>query len=572
MQNKLTEKTIQFDEIKQFLDQQNVSLAFSKIDDFNALLFGRYLISYNKKTSRFAVKIKKYHSLTESSWVCRPKKIQLKIFRGINFYYCRAINKTDIGSIFNQLVDSVIDDTLADILVNYRIEGVINCHSGVPFYFRRKWEKTVLEEPSQINLKLVTVPHGYNDVYRYADEFNIVEKNKVISFYTDSKGNMHPIDPELSFLGEETIFTTLRYKSQKGRYSRGWHNASKALGCWIRNIAHQGYLSVMLRTFLYRPFYDLNITDYHYVISRKLSLEAGSLLPLMTHSVFTVKRMKSFNYSNKSFMDILHTTPRLEWITKNDISLLRKVPRSLTASIFRHMSETDAGLNLKILLFLQRTTLVKYFPQKVISNLIRQIRVDLSEKNHHRILLLWMGFYQSVWRDIGYLKSIDQWEHYITQLVHALDYARFSNAVISKSYNWHSVQMCVLRWDEQRRQQWNDPAPSLTWPPSLLDQATVDDFDFKEICTSTELGEEGYVMEHCVAHYAASCYESRYRVFTVKSAIERATLGVHVDAQQSSADFDQVRSYGNTGVSRELLKASKIFIQRLNNKNLSKVA
>jgi len=570
--NDLSVKTIHLDDFKFFLKEQNISRAFLPVDDLTIILFGRYRISYNPKTYKFSIKIKKHYSLTESRWVNCPPKTSEKIFSKINFYYSNAKEENVLESLLDFLSVSVTLDTLKDFYqTKHIITGEVNCSSLLAFD-ECDWEDKFT--PEQIsNMKGTLVPSTYDTKDMYFSGYVLESKKNIkVQFVTDSKGHLVPKNSDLAFHAETELHKVISHLARSGRFSNGWMYSIKAISQWIRNTANKSYLSTMLRTFLYEPFYALDVNQYHYVVKRKISLEVGNLLPILSHSVFTVKNMQSFDYSNKSFIKLFHTHPDLIWVTNNDISVLRKTPRSLLAQLFKHASRLDFHFRLHVLLFLQRSELSKHFPRKILMEIIRKSPVKIIEKNEQRIVNLWMSYYKNVWRETGYLKSLQQWDHYLRQLCHALDFARHTNAVISKSFNWHSIQQCVQRWDEERTAKTPNSYPQFSWPACHLSHMIVGCFEFVEICDSKGLEEEGKLLNHCVIYYANECYESSYRVFAVKSLEERATLGVHNNIEESKVYLDQVRGYGNGAVSDDLLKAANNFINLLNQSIVRNVA
>ncbi len=78
------------------------------------------------------------------------------------------------------------------------------------------------------------------------------------------------------------------------------------------------------------------------------------------------------------------------------------------------------------------------------------------------------------------------------------------------------------------------------------------------------LREEGQDMEHCVFSYLWDCTQQRYRVFSLQSKTERATLGLYIDPITHRCRYDQLRGYQNAAASNAMELVAKRLITQTN--------
>lgn len=133
-----------------------------------------------------------------------------------------------------------------------------------------------------------------------------------------------------------------------------------------------------------------------------------------------------------------------------------------------------------------------------------------------------------------------------------------------QSDQWHA-QVLRLRMENylaETSAQWEPLAGSATLPPLELDGEPL---SITELCSATELYEEGQTMQHCVATRVDRCAYGQSRIFSIAYEDGRrlSTLELH---RQQSGRFVVAENLGfrNAPVSESLKSAVARWLQRLN--------
>ena len=118
-----------------------------------------------------------------------------------------------------------------------------------------------------------------------------------------------------------------------------------------------------------------------------------------------------------------------------------------------------------------------------------------------------------------------------------------------------------------RREWYIDQARALgdeEWPP-ILRWYVWDTFRFTALHSQAQLKEEGDIMGHCVGGYADRCRSELLRIYSVrhyKTGMRVATLSAK-EVRTGYWEIDQIKGPYNADVGQHVLRASKIFLDKL---------
>lgn len=333
-----------------------------------------------------------------------------------------------------------------------------------------------------------------------------------------------------------------------GRITDGWRNGDKLLSAFLRKITDKSILSTLLKVYQWKFIYA-TMNDYIFFLRKfKITGDCGSLYPLLKRFV---KDGAECDGTNQWFVD------NVKLFTRGEIKLLRKSPPSLVGAV------TDS--NCKLLVFILRNSNRKRFPVPVLAEILEHFDRewyepgDSSEQCRFQLIDKWLTHYSGVWRKHGYKKYLAEWSRLITEICHAIDWAMATGSHVHKNQVWESITKQVEQWDNSRKKNLQSFAK---WEPATTKPVSIDQVVFSELTTSDALYDEGEVMHHCVYSYSSYCMSNKYRVFQVKSDIERATLGVSVE--NGIYKFHQLYSYCNEVVSPVLHSSAEKLISQLN--------
>lgn len=560
-------------ELRAIIKNLDPSLAFKQISQNEALLFSFYKLVYNQNRNLFELYRRKLTSPNEHVWV-RIKNKNHVIFRLSEFFWEKGKCAIGIRYVFDKVSEEAIKTTIMDLMdIGVRVKDTLECTRIYPTE-DPEFVKYI-PESFKIDNGIVTKRYGLKELsYQYPYEFTCTNKSFKSEFISDTDGNLVLSDNKFNLLHVDTLesitanmFYTGRkvYSTEKKPLATaGWFHAEKAFGQWVRSVASKEWLTIMGKVFWNKGFRDWSLGHYNYVVSRKISSAAGNLLLYFQLPSFTIKAMKSFDYSNKSFLNLLQGCDGLDWLTKSDLRVLRKIPPIVMRHFFEDTKNAPRIMTIKRALFFFRKDLISFFPSTVISYLVKNIKSTSLNINYDRIITQWMLFYKMTYINHGYNKHKGRWRQHMDELLHVCDFIEFSDddLVIQKNQTWHSILEQASRWQYERTL--SDGRENLIWKPSAFEEIEIDGVFIRELTSSHELITEGYQMNHCVGNYDSYCSGNAYRVYSLQCGGMRATLGLNMDSSSHRVRFDQLRSFCNGQADKALIDAANRLIENLN--------
>ncbi|MBJ8931572.1 PcfJ domain-containing protein [Citrobacter freundii] len=552
--------------------------AFNAVDEYNVVLFGFYKINYNPNTEVFSLFQKKHTSFNSFEWV-KIKSPSHYVLRSSTFYYGNGGADSDFINFFSKIAEEAAKNIVNDLLSHgLKLKDHFQCKL---LSVNEEFEEFMRDaETLKSRNNVATIQYGISQLWYSFPEL-IVSKNSILlALESDDAGMLKTVNGNYYLHTPESLRLICSDIFTGGMYSGGWRHAVKGYGKWLRTVSSKGYRHIMGKVYWSRSFTDLSIYNYNLMVKRKIStINSGNLSLFLQLPTFNMREMKSFDYSNKSFHRLITKIPNLAWVTKADVKRIRKIPVSVQKSFFpkegcdfklKNNIFTPAHIvKMTLCLFIYKLNDIDKFPTPVIKQLIDRLEMFYEDPSYERILLQWLQFHSRVYKQHGYIAHKVQWGVYINEICHAFDYIYYHEGAVTiqKNQNWHSIWQQVCRWNHLRIN--SVSMRGLKWEASLLSNGEIDGVSFKELLNSKELITEGYEMNHCVGCYDNRCYEKGYRIFSLRHGDLRATLGLRVDATNSSVSMDQLHGYGNSSPEALFLPVTKKLVSALNKKILN---
>lgn len=525
-------------------------------------LCNSFRIIYDKVKCCYLIHRLKQIDKNNSKWISLQSKVRDSLISKLPIYYSRRQNSDKI--FFEFVLRKSISYLLTDLInAGVRITG--SCKTEL-VYINNKETET----------ERVRVSDEYRGYCRRlkgnqkTSSFSIGEKRKItFEDDTQSGGKL-----------DELMFS----KFCAGIYfSSAWLNAGKLLGQQIRKTLNSNIIHAMLRVHYDKMYNEFTLYDYIQFWNKwDFSGECDSLYPLLriVDSLRSGKDKYFCDGTNDFFIEKLKCCG--VDFSRSEIKALRKASPGCVgiiadainyrmcgdASLSGLIAEDREKVRIATKLLRDRTVKSKY-PAKVIKKVIETLWFDdvgvFEAVAHERLLTLWLSHYSGVWKQHSYKNHLNEWNRYISQLEHVFDWVRVGEGVVHKNQDWTSIWRNVLQWNPKA----DKNISSARWEAANIPQPLLkhESVEIAELVDAPALYTEGQEMHHCVYGYWKACYEGRYRVFTVKSENERATLGVIRDGKK--LQLQQMYSYANNPVSAELSKSVKILLSRINKSFIS---
>ncbi len=290
---------------------------------------------------------------------------------------------------------------------------------------------------------------------------------------------------------------------------------------------------------------------------------------------------KHFNQPNLfSYESLLTHLP--QEVSKNAIRKINRHPRQIQAFLIKARMWTPAELALVDALQGFPTTIqIKVLTEvKDIKNSHdfcnefqgnKQLEVAVFQRCQ-RVMYRWAQYFQDMAKQVKVRKQSEQWYRALHQFSDVIHWVYREEVSVHKNQTWYSLVQQHDRWIAQINEQDHveeRELDSTTWTEAQWSAFDTQDVVVEEITQGKRLREEGREMEHCVFSYFNDCVRQRYRVFSLMSGEERATLGLYVDDITHQCRYDQLRGRDNVQASDKMLSISKLLISQINQANSS---
>nr|WP_254105505.1 PcfJ domain-containing protein [Aliivibrio fischeri] len=166
-------------------------------------------------------------------------------------------------------------------------------------------------------------------------------------------------------------------------------------------------------------------------------------------------------------------------------------------------------------------------------------------------------------------KYQEQWQRALAQFEDIWTWVLRHNYPVQKNQSWHTLVLRHDLWIEEineinaaqeaelRAYQWDVASVN-------YDELNCKDMVIEEINHGARLHQEGKEMDHCVWSYLRECKKQGYRVFSLRSSNERATLGLYMNSVTLKCRYDQLRGPNNGMVSNHMQQLVKRLIKQIN--------
>ncbi|ARR48118.1 hypothetical protein BTO19_23190 [Vibrio parahaemolyticus] len=290
---------------------------------------------------------------------------------------------------------------------------------------------------------------------------------------------------------------------------------------------------------------------------------------------------KHFNQPNLfSYESLLAHLP--QEVSKNAIRKINRQPRQIQAFLIKAKMWTSAELAL--------VDALQGFPTTIQIKILTEVK-DI--KNRHdfcnecqgnkqleaavfqrcqRVMFRWALYFQDMAKQVKVRKQRAQWYRALHQFSDVIHWVYREEVSVHKNQTWYSLVQQHDRWIAQineRDHTEERERDSTTWKGAQWSAFDTQDVVVEEITQGKRLREEGREMEHCVFSYFNDCVRQRYRVFSLMSGEERATLGLYVDAITCQCRYDQLRGHDNAPASNKMHSISQRLISQINQANSS---
>ncbi|CAK1798808.1 PcfJ domain-containing protein [Vibrio splendidus] len=255
-------------------------------------------------------------------------------------------------------------------------------------------------------------------------------------------------------------------------------------------------------------------------------------------------------------------------VSKGVIRKINRQPRKVQALLIEARMWAPSELSLLDALTGYSTTI-----QVGLLSIIR----DQKERHcHHgvldferlqRVVFRWAQYFKPMIGRVKVRKQKEQWRRALIQFNDVFDWVEREDAVIHKNQSWYALVQQHERWVARMnadRLKVDAQMDVLTWERAEWEAFDTQGIKVEEITTGLGLRREGREMEHCVFSYLDDCVKQRYRVFTLTSNAERATLGLYQDSVSRLVQYDQLRGARNDLSSQAIEQVAKQLIETIN--------
>lgn len=557
-------------DIYQFAKRNNVHrlvLTEQLANHHEIILCGVFKITYDFKSKEVNFLQLKHSDFNKKTWVKMSAKLKNKISAWISIYFTpgQASDKYFFKWLLDEAVSMLINDLLecgvkiegeAELYFNSNCE----CYEASCDCIEKKFGEYFLRSEQLIE---GNVSADYvNKLPREKLKYTVTVNAKMV-FHNKS------LISDKDFKSEVLVkFLYLTFHNNSP-----WHRAGKLLYKASSILFDKVVCKKMMRVYSGKYFAHFTLKDYlsfrkKYVID----VVDDNLLSLLRDDDKKVgkalRRKVFYDGSNESMLSFLKSKGCD--VSRSEIKLLRKLAVTLVGISGRAIKLEKNNPN-RVCYFklIRHKNLLKRFPVNYISQLAELFLLlnleDVDVDSVDYVFCSWFEARKDTLKKYPFRKNRDLWDNELGILRHALDWLVFEKPIINKNQRWSSILRLIQKWDDERFSNQAEKIPNFSWPPMNDNcEYEVEGVNYREICSRRDLFIEGKKLKHCVYDYGVRCLEEKYRVFSVLSDSERATLGI--DCRSNKLVFDQVYAEYNRAPSVELQQKVRAFVEKLNKK------
>ncbi|MCD1416877.1 PcfJ domain-containing protein [Vibrio parahaemolyticus] len=368
-----------------------------------------------------------------------------------------------------------------------------------------------------------------------------------------------------------------RFSNQFGVLEDGIKQGGRALYKHLWDFVDKEALSLYLQIYQ-RSLSETTLKDVMILqraISDKTIFQANRVwLPWL--SVFYGDKKNHFREPNLFSYDYL-LTHLPDGVTKNAIRKINRQSRRVQVLLIDGRMWTTAELSLVDALqgypvSIQVRILTTVKEEKEGGYFQERHRDDASSQAHafrlyQRVVLRWAQYFRTMVGQVKVRKQSEQWRRALRQFDDIFDWVVREDVAVHKNQTWYSLVQqhdCWIAELNAHRQAQDAEQDETTWQAAKWTPFDAQGITIEEITLGKRLREEGQEMEHCVFSYLWDCSQQRYRVFSLRSESERATLGLYIDPVTHRCRYDQLRSRGNGEVETVLERVANQLIKQIN--------
>ncbi|MEZ9043154.1 MULTISPECIES: PcfJ domain-containing protein [unclassified Vibrio] len=252
-------------------------------------------------------------------------------------------------------------------------------------------------------------------------------------------------------------------------------------------------------------------------------------------------------------------------VSKGVIRKINRQPRKVQALLIQARMWTPSELSLLDALTGYSTTIQV--------RLLSTIRDQKARHDHQggvdferlqRVVFRWAQYFKPMIGRVNVRKQKEQWRRALNQFNDVFDWVEREDAVIHKNQSWYALVQQHERWVTRMSCSRLKEEDTVTWEGAECGAFDSQGIKVEEITSGLGLRREAREMEHCVFSYLDDCVKQRYRVFTLTSDAERATLGLYQDSVSRLVQYDQLRGARNDLSSQAMEQVAKQLIETIN--------
>lgn len=531
------------------------------------LLCGVLKITYEFESQKIEFLQAKHSDFENKTWVEMSPRLKNKISTWIGVYFIPG--QSSDKYFFKWLLDEAVTILINDLLeIGSKIEGEAEVYicsycecNDTPCECIEKNLGLCYLKSEQLMEGNVTSDY-VNNLLRVNLKFAVAINGKMV-FENKKLISEKPFKSELLV---KFLYLTFHNNS-------AWNNAGKLLYKASSVFFDRVVCKKMMKVYSGRYFAHFSLADY-LKFKKKYVIDVvdDNLLSLLRDDDKkvgkTLRRKVFYDGSNESMLSFLKSKDCD--VSRSEIKLFRQLPVTLVGVCGRAVKlEKNNSNRLCFFKLLRHKQLLKRFPVNYINQIgelflqLNLEEVDVDSVGY--IFSLWFEARKDTLKKYPFKKNRDVWDNELGVLRHALDWLIFNKPQINKNQRWSSILKLVQKWDDERFSKQADKIPNFSWPP-LSDnyEYEIEGVYYREILSTRDLFIEGKTLKHCVYDYRRHCLEQEYRVFSVLSGSERATLGI--DCRINKLTFNQVYAEYNRVPSVELQQKVRAFVEVLNKK------
>ena len=349
--------------------------------------------------------------------------------------------------------------------------------------------------------------------------------------------------------------------------------ASRHLYKHLWDFVDRRYLSLFMKI-TQKALSEVYFGDVHRLYQSKLDLEYMQentrWLPWLT----VMNKEKKTDYAAPNLFSYDYLLPKLACkVSRNSVRKINRQPRKTQWWLINHLQDLPTYLPL--------FDALRDYPSGIALSLIKKMKDSVEHICHHedqpqpsddvflRVVQCWAHYFLSMVGQVKVRKHQEQWQRALGQFEDIWTWVLRRNYPVQKNQSWYSLVQRHDLWIEEineRNAAQEAELHAYLWGAASVNYDTLNrkEVVIEEINHGARLHQEGKEMDHCVWSYLRECKKQGYRVFSLRSPIERATLGLYMNSVTLKCRYDQLRGPNNGMVSNHMQQLAKRLIKQIN--------